>query len=258
MAYLKNSSNQLSTANDIIATEERTMDATTVLTVIPVTVGICTLLHLLLEKRKNERITFLQEQLTEARRQLEEAKKQSPDALAQSLHNTVLILRSQLTELNKEKETDKETHAEEIKKKEQELANALARIEELNEQMNTAQEILEEYSYFKEEFSCEYCGASLDRREYYEESSLTSYECGHTVGDHFNQPCPRDPEFPTLDEYEIVLRDNQNRWYCIPKPKTKNAHKLTLDSTWGDTAEQAKQRMIEKYRFRSRNVPKKI
>jgi rubrerythrin len=222
------------------------MDGTTALAVIPVTVGVCTLLHLMLEKRIKERIEFLNVQLSETRRELEEAKKQTPEILAQTLHNTVTILKSELTELNKEKEG----HAETIKKKEQELADAFARIAELNEQMNTAQGMLEEYEYFKEEFSCPYCSMPLATRS----DGYTSYECGYSPEGH---PCPHDPEFPTLDEYELELKHNRNQWYCFAKPKTKNASKLTLDSTWGHTPEKAKERMVERYKHYSRNVSKK-
>jgi hypothetical protein len=67
-------------------------------------------------------------------------------------------------------------------------------------------EELEEYKYFKDEFSCPYCGAPLETREFHEESSLETYSCGYCVGNHFNHPCPRDPEFPAFDEYEFEIK----------------------------------------------------
>lgn len=119
-------------------------------------------------------------------------------------------------------------------------------------------EELEEYRYFKDEFSCPFCGSELATREFHEESSLETYVCGYCVGDHLNHPCPYDPEFPTLDDYELETRyrESSGIWDCFAKPKTKRANKLKLSSTWGNTSEQAKERMRKAYEFAARNVPK--
>ena len=114
----------------------------------------------------------------------------------------------------------------------------------------------EDYQYFKERFSCPHCGAEITTLVNNDEGDYTEYACGHAYGGSYSNPCPRDPEFPTLEEYEIELRGKDNGWYCHPKPKTRASHKLTLDGAWGDTPEEAKARVAKNYNFKARNVPK--
>lgn len=114
----------------------------------------------------------------------------------------------------------------------------------------------EDYLYFRERFSCLHCGAELTALVNNDDSDYTEYACGHAYGGSYSNPCPRDPEFPALEEYEMKLRGKDNRWYCHPEPKTRAAHKLTLDGAWGETPEEAKARVAKNYNSRARHVRK--
>jgi len=212
------------------------MDATTAFAVIPVTVGICTILHLLLEKRLRERIEFWKDQATQA-------EKQSPDVLAETLSRRIKTLTSELEELNKDRLVD----ATAIEAKETEIERLLGRIKELNEQMDIAKEVLEEYDYFKARFECPHCGAPAITIS---DEIGNSYECGFAESVHYTHPCPHDPNFPKLDEYELrtVWSERQSEWWCMPRPKTKAARALKLRDEFGRTEEEAKQKVIEQYR----------
>lgn len=117
--------------------------------------------------------------------------------------------------------------------------------------------IEEEYEYLKDTFSCPYCNAEVTTLGDSEYGNYAAYSCGYSFGSNYSSPCPYDPDFPTLDQYNLELKLHRDQWYCFAKPETKNAQKLKLDSTWGKTEEQARQRMKDQYNYKSKNVPKK-
>src|SRR5205823_1606943 len=109
-----------------------------------------------------------------------------------------------------------------------------------------------------DEFSCPNCGASLISLDDEYQAFYKLYECGYAIGDLHNHPCPYDPDSPKFEDYELEIKQVRGRseWWCTAKPKTEKAGKLELDTTRGDTPEQAKARMAERYELTARNVPK--
>lgn len=117
------------------------MDGTTAATVIPATIVVCSFLHVLLEKRKNERIELYKEQRDEARRKLEEAKAQSPYGLAQLLSDRLNLLTNQST--IQEAETGKDSNK--IEEERSQLEYLWQEIKTIQEQMENINHSLEEY-----------------------------------------------------------------------------------------------------------------
>jgi transcription initiation factor IIE alpha subunit len=185
---------------------------------------------------------------------IEDAKAHSPDEVAEALHKRVGILKSELTDLRQ----DNAAHAEQIRVKEEQLNQVRGQIRELSEQIERAKVVLEEYEYFKNAFTCPVCGAELISLDDEYHAYFKLFECGYAIGDLHNHPCPYDPKFPKLDDYELEMKQFKGRpdWWCSAKPKTEMAGKLELDTTRGDTPEEAKARMRERYELAARNVPK--
>lgn len=222
------------------------MDATTALTVIPVTVGVCTLLHLLLEKRKNERIEFLKDQL-------KECKDSSPDVLVERYSKKITLLTSELKELEEKDSSNTQL----IKSKEEELKTVQTELQELRTQMERAQLLLEDLEYLKSKVECPYCEAPLSSMTNVEfcdtsEGTAKSYECGYSeVEGYLDHPCPADPKYPKIEDYELITEyNNENKqWTCFPKPKTTMAAKILQMRQPGRTEEEAKQRVIDKFNW---------
>ena len=128
--------------------------------------------------------------------------------------------------------------------------------------MKRAEETLkEELEYLKEQLDvCPVCGAGLTEKsmkvtavygEYGEAEDageFVSYACGYAEleGD-LEHPCAKDPEFPTLDDYnlETEYQERHSQWICYAKPKTEMAKLIRLRAQPGKTEEQARQRVIE-------------
>lgn len=78
------------------------------------------------------------------------------------------------------------------------------------------------------------------------------YECGYTVfGGEIESPCPSDPKFPKLDEYRLETSENPDKphlqWSCSALPKTGMARRLRLFVEYGETEDEARAKMFEKY-----------
>jgi len=106
-----------------------------------------------------------------------------------------------------------------------------------------------------QEYRCKHCGAALAERggegEYYALHEI--FLCGHhTVDGSVSQPCPKDPQFPRFEDYDLVFHpiqsDRENPWFCMANPKTHMARCLHLDSG-GRTKEEAERRVREKYDY---------
>ncbi|OZB38082.1 MAG: hypothetical protein B7X48_14500 [Acidiphilium sp. 34-60-192] len=110
-----------------------------------------------------------------------------------------------------------------------------------------------------EEFQCPYCGARLTESQSVpidplekHWGTLRSFECGFTELDgSTRRPCPSDPNFPELDDYDIQCRENPGelhwRWTCDAFPKTDLARLLHLDTGHGKTEQEARQEVARKY-----------
>lgn len=181
--------------------------------------------------------------LTEKNQWLQERindlKESRPDVLLDNLEKRLRSANDELVRLNE----DKEHNIVSIAEKEREIENLFSDIEDLKARID----------------ECPHCGAELVRlgSDLDEGDETKSYGCGYTTGNH-TYPCPFDPNFPKLDEYDLKMRyvEKTETWYCVPKPKTKNAGILVLGAWWGKTEGQAKNRVIAEYKFAARNVPK--
>jgi hypothetical protein len=128
---------------------------------------------------------------------------------------------------------------------------------DIRAELDSVQEELEEARERLSEVTCSYCGAPIVAQgsfpvSEHDDGDYTSYACGrYESSDGLDHPCPLDPDFPKLEEYELVLKENSKepvlKWSCIPKPKTRNARLLGLRSEYGCTEEEAKQRVVDRY-----------
>jgi hypothetical protein len=114
------------------------------------------------------------------------------------------------------------------------------------------------------EFQCPYCGSDLiesqqvpldpEERDW---DTLRSFECGFTeLGGQIRRPCPSDPKFPTLDEYDIQCREDRSqpafyRWVCEAFPKTDFARLLQLRAAHGKSEADARRELEEQYTERA-------
>lgn len=125
-------------------------------------------------------------------------------------------------------------------------------VTELREEINRLQAELEE-------FQCPHCGAPLtesqnvpiDPREK-DWGTLRSFECGFTELDGYTRrPCPSDPAFPKLHDYDIQCREIPSephlKWACNAFPKTEMARLVDLGTGYGRTEEEARQEVVKKY-----------
>lgn len=107
------------------------------------------------------------------------------------------------------------------------------------------------------EYICPHCGAALSGRneapiddEQRHWDLVESYECGfQTFAGDVIHPCPSDPRFPTLDDYDVVCerQDRGTGWVCCALPKTDMARKVRLQECHGKSEEVAGKLMKAMY-----------
>jgi hypothetical protein len=133
--------------------------------------------------------------------------------------------------------------------KDRALAELHAELDELKDRLAASEEALVD-------FSCPHCGAPLLERqtiplndERNDLGTAESYECGHTTSDLGDtRPCPSDPKFPKLDEFELVTSEQKSGgWTCWPKPLTVNARRLQMLGGRGRTEEEAIESIKSEY-----------
>ncbi|MEK6288068.1 MAG: toll/interleukin-1 receptor domain-containing protein [Acidobacteriota bacterium] len=122
-------------------------------------------------------------------------------------------------------------------------------------------DLQEELEHVKSQIdSCPVCGAELIEKtmrpvasygEYGEcevEGDFVSYACGYAeLEGNTEHPCARDPELPTLADYNLVTeyQEQHSQWMCYARPKTEKAELVRLRAQPGKTEEQARQRVID-------------
>ena len=96
-----------------------------------------------------------------------------------------------------------------------------------------------------EEYRCPHCGAPLSTRidapvdpEERDWDVVATYECGlQSFGGTIRHPCPSDPKFPSLHDYELICEQTSDtsgrEWHCYAKPKTDMARKVHLEVAYG-------------------------
>jgi len=114
-----------------------------------------------------------------------------------------------------------------------------------------------------EEYRCPCCGAPLSTRidapvdpEERHWDAVETYECGlQTFGGTIRHPCPSDPKFPSLDDYELICEQasdpSDREWWCYAKPKTDMARKVHLDVGHGRSEAEARRKVEATYLYRA-------
>jgi len=128
-----------------------------------------------------------------------------------------------------------------------------SRINELQEQLEEAREQLKEYQ-------CPYCASALSSSgpvplSERDEGYFETFECGYSRLDGLEQRlCPSDPKYPSLGDFELRTERVKDHWVCLLVPKTANAWKIDLSTEIGTTEEEARRRVVERYRFRKGEI----
>jgi TIR domain len=120
--------------------------------------------------------------------------------------------------------------------------------EGLHEKLRAAEEIIQEYH-------CPYCGSPLSERtsvqlSEHDDGMLEAFECGYShIDGHIQRPCPSDPKFPRLSDYDFIYEevrgDSLWKWKCFANGKTKEARLLNLMPGLGRTKEEAHKRVVD-------------
>ncbi len=114
------------------------------------------------------------------------------------------------------------------------------------EAMAELQEQIDDLSARLEPFECPTCGAPLvGMHEYdhdYGSDVIEIFECGYESGGR--HPCPSDPAFPRLRDYEITSaqlpeENPHHPWRCLLIPQTLMAKRLGIFGGWGRTEDEA-------------------
>lgn len=121
-------------------------------------------------------------------------------------------------------------------------AQHLERIEELEAR-------LEEVEQDRAQFHCPYCDARLSGvsdQDYPDDHCIVTYEsfeCGYMTADGYEQrPCPYGPNWPGLDEFEFVTKQEGSLWFCYPRGKTKRGQRIHVLPVAGATKEEAEEK----------------
>jgi hypothetical protein len=179
--------------------------------------------------------------------QLELSKEYKPDILLERKEKRLQLMEAELIKLSE----DYEKNATLIAQKEEQIKALLGEIDVLKAQIDI----------------CPFCGAPLQTLGYLEPGTphlgtLREYYCGYKViEDSYGETekaifCPSDPEYPSLDEFDIFLQQSiikSDEWFCFISAKTEKAtHVKPLEVT-GRTEEEAlenlKKRYYSKYPF---------
>jgi hypothetical protein len=136
----------------------------------------------------------------------------------------------------------------------------LADIEDVRAQNEQLQEELATTKDEIREFRCPHCSAPLTSRaevdlDEHTSDSVESFACGYsTLGGFVESPCPSDPKFPKLEDFELrctckanPLTPKDRWWTCSAVGNTPMAKKVHVGSAVGRTEAEAKQKVIEQY-----------
>lgn len=161
------------------------------------------------------------------------------------------------------KETRPDLYAKHPRAHLERLASGEA-VQELQRQIELAQEELAAAHEELAQYKCGYCGAELSSRNQAPLDRgekvwdvVERYACGYTiVAGEVEHPCPADPRFPKFDDYEFKfthspLSDPSFEWICHAMGKTPMARKVHLASAPGMSQEEAKRRLRESYERRA-------
>ena len=109
------------------------------------------------------------------------------------------------------------------------------------------------------EFQCPTCGAAVSERlscpadpEEKHWDIRETFECGYThFGGELERPCPKDPNFPSFEDYDLQFGESQTerywKWKCQAIGKTKMARCLWLPLGYGRTKEESEKAVRDSY-----------
>lgn len=132
-------------------------------------------------------------------------------------------------------------------------------LQNLQEEIQRTRATLEQTKEELADFQCPYCGAPLVARAHAPADPLEKcwdvrdeYECGHTsFGGYTERPCPSDPKFPKFSDFKLFYQESPNekycKWQCHAIGKTDMAQGLHLLPEYGETKEEAEQKVRESY-----------
>ena len=132
----------------------------------------------------------------------------------------------------------------------------LASGEAIVELQNEIEELRERFS----EYQCPICEAPMSTRidapvdpEQKHWDVVETYECGHQMfGGIIQRPCPSDPNFPSLNDYDLVCnRMSDGKWQCNALPKTNMARMVRLDTGYGRSDSEARRKVKASYLYRA-------
>lgn len=98
--------------------------------------------------------------------------------------------------------------------------------------------------------ACRHCGASLAQRTSipleHAECDFDVFECGASAGWQ-DRPCPKDPRFPTFEDYSLHFEPDGDRWLCYALGLTTEARAVGLTQGLGATKEEAERWVRRSY-----------
>ncbi len=85
--------------------------------------------------------------------------------------------------------------------------------------------------------------ATQDFPEAHCDVTFQRYSCGFVTGDGSEEsPCPFGPNWPQLDEFDFITKEDGIGWTCQAVPKTPRARKIHLVRQGGSTKDEAENR----------------
>jgi hypothetical protein len=130
---------------------------------------------------------------------------------------------------------------------------------DLRAQLREVHDELEHTKGELSEYRCSICGAPISSQDYNVPLSedvtgfVVTYACGRCDTDGYgSHPCPSDPQFPKLEDYELRFKEQASeptwKWSCFAVGKTRMAQQVSLLHALGQTMDDAKERLIENYK----------
>ena len=136
---------------------------------------------------------------------------------------------------------------------------ALASGEALTKLQNTIKALRKQVA----DYQCPTCGAPLSTRtnapvdpemKYWD--LIETYDCGFQMSAGMVEyPCPSDPKFPSLNNYDLVCErfsdQSGYKWRCDAWAKTSMAGKVKLRSGYGNSEGEARRKVKADYLYRA-------
>ncbi len=139
-------------------------------------------------------------------------------------------------------------------------------VEQVTRDKLTIRDQMEIFRRNFEDFICPFCGSMLESRidapsddSENDWDTRDIFSCGfQRFGFSIEVPCTEDPRFPKFSDFELEYNYSEKetifKWTCIAFGKTRFAQNLHLGTASGETKDEVKQEIINKYLKRSKNV----